>query len=87
MTDPSARFPSDPAADPRAEAGEPRPDRHGPHEPARRLIEALVCPASGGPLEWDREAGELVSRAAGLAYPIRSGIPIMLIDEARHLDG
>lgn len=61
-------------------------ERHGPHAPSGRVLEALVCPASGGRLELDREAGELVSRAAGLAYPIRSGIPIMLIDEARHLE-
>jgi len=52
----------------------------------RRLIEALVCPASGGPLEYDAERQELISRAAGRAYPIRDGIPIMLIDEARDLD-
>ncbi|MEO0621031.1 MAG: Trm112 family protein [Pseudomonadota bacterium] len=52
-----------------------------------KLLEALVCPACGGLLEYDREAQELISRAAHLAYPIRSGIPIMLIDEARHLDG
>ncbi|MGF1446731.1 MAG: Trm112 family protein [Pikeienuella sp.] len=51
------------------------------------MLEALVCPASGGRLDYDRAAGELVSRSAGLAYPIRSGIPIMLIDEARRLDG
>jgi len=51
-----------------------------------RLIESLVCPATGGKLVHDRARGELVSKAAGLAYPIRSGIPIMLIDEARKLD-
>lgn len=51
-----------------------------------RLIEALTCPASGGKLEYDRENAELISKRAGLAYPIRSGIPIMLIDEARKLD-
>ena len=50
------------------------------------LLEALICPASGARLEYDRARGELVSRAARLAYPIRSGIPIMLIDDARHLD-
>ncbi len=54
---------------------------------APKMLEALVCPASGGRLDYDRAAGELVSRSAGLAYPIRSGIPIMLIDEARRLDG
>ncbi|MEM9146036.1 MAG: Trm112 family protein [Pseudomonadota bacterium] len=56
------------------------------HPASLRLIEALVCPACGGPLDYDREAQELISRAAHLAYPIRSGIPIMLIDEARQLD-
>ena len=51
-----------------------------------RLLEILVCPLTKGPLVYDRAAGELISRAAGLAYPIRDGIPIMLIDEARKLD-
>jgi len=52
-----------------------------------KLLEALVCPATGGRLEYDAEKGELVSRAAMLAYPIRSGIPIMLVDEARKIEG
>jgi hypothetical protein len=51
-----------------------------------RLLEILVCPVTKGPLEYDRVAGELISRKAGLAYPIRDGIPIMLPDEARRLD-
>ena len=51
-----------------------------------RLLEILVCPVTRGPLEYDRAAGELISRSAGLAYPIRDGIPIMLPDEARHLE-
>lgn len=51
-----------------------------------RLLEILVCPVSRAPLEYDSEAGELISRKAGLAYPIRDGIPIMLEDEARVLD-
>jgi hypothetical protein len=51
-----------------------------------RLLEILVCPVTKGPLEYDRAAQELVSRQAGLAYPIRDGIPIMLPDEARRLD-
>jgi len=51
-----------------------------------RLLEILVCPLTRTTLEYDRAAGELISRAAGLAYPIRDGIPIMLPDEARHLD-
>ena len=53
---------------------------------SRRLLEALVCPATGGRLEYDSKKGELISRTAMLAYPIRSGIPIMLIDEARKLE-
>ena len=51
-----------------------------------RLLEILVCPLTKGSLEYDRAAGELISRKAGLAYPIRDGIPIMLPDEARKLD-
>ena len=52
-----------------------------------KLLELLVCPVSHKPLRYDREAGELISDAAGLAYPIRDGIPILLEDEARKLDG
>ena len=51
-----------------------------------KLLEILVCPVTRGPLEFDREAGELLSKSAGLAYPIRDGVPIMLADEARKLD-
>ena len=51
-----------------------------------RLLEVLVCPVTHGPLEYDRAAQELVSRAAGLAYPIRGGVPVMLPEEARALD-
>ncbi len=51
-----------------------------------RLLEVLVCPLTKGPLHYDRAANELVSRAAGLAYPIRDGIPIMLAEDARVLD-
>lgn len=51
-----------------------------------RLLEILVCPLTKGPLRYDRARGELVSDQAGLAYPIRDGIPIMLADEARRLD-
>jgi uncharacterized protein YbaR (Trm112 family) len=51
-----------------------------------RLLEILVCPVTKAPLRYDRERQELVSEQAGLAYPIRDGIPIMLIDEARKLD-
>ena len=50
-----------------------------------RLLEVLVCPVTFGPLTYDREAQELVSRSARLAYPIRSGVPIMLPEEAREL--
>lgn len=51
-----------------------------------KLLEILVCPVTKGPLEYDAEAQELISRKAGLAYPIRDGIPIMLPDEARQLE-
>ncbi len=51
-----------------------------------KLLELLVCPLTKAPLEYDAEAQELISRQAGLAYPIRDGIPIMLPDEARSLD-
>jgi uncharacterized protein YbaR (Trm112 family) len=51
-----------------------------------RLLEVLVCPVTKGPLEYDRAANELISRKAGLAYPVRDGIPIMLPDEARPLE-
>ncbi len=51
-----------------------------------KLLEILVCPVTKGALHYDADAGELVSEAAGLAYPIRDGIPIMLVDEARRID-
>jgi uncharacterized protein YbaR (Trm112 family) len=51
-----------------------------------RLLEILVCPLTKGPLVYDRERNELVSAKAGLAYPIRNGIPIMLADEARQIE-
>ena len=51
-----------------------------------KLLEILICPVSKGPLSYDAEAQELVSKHAGLAYPIRDGIPIMLAGEARVLD-
>jgi uncharacterized protein YbaR (Trm112 family) len=56
------------------------------HRVDPKLLEILVCPLTKSPLEYDAAAQELISRQAGLAYPIRDGIPIMLIDEARHLD-
>lgn len=57
---------------------EPLHDRH--------MLEALVCPETRAQLTYDAAAQELVSKAAHLAYPIRNGIPIMLVDEARKLD-
>jgi hypothetical protein len=51
-----------------------------------KLLEILVCPITKGPLEYDANKQELISRSAKLAYPIRDGIPIMLADEARKLD-
>ena len=57
-----------------------------PHAVDPRLLEILVCPLTKTRLEYDAQAQELISRAAGLAYPIRDGIPIMLPDEARRLD-
>ncbi|MGI9380596.1 MAG: Trm112 family protein [Methyloligellaceae bacterium] len=51
-----------------------------------KLLEILVCPVTKSTLHYDREKQELISEAAGLAYPIRDGIPIMLPDEARKLD-
>jgi len=51
-----------------------------------KLLEILVCPLTKGPLEYDSEKQELISRAAKLAYPIRDGIPIMLPEEARPLE-
>ncbi|RYG07855.1 MAG: Trm112 family protein [Caulobacteraceae bacterium] len=51
-----------------------------------RLLEVLVCPVTRGALTYDRAAGELVSRGAKLAFPIREGVPIMLVEEARVLD-
>lgn len=52
----------------------------------RRMLEALICPRTQTTLEYDAARQELVSKAANLAYPIRNGIPVMLIDEARVLD-
>jgi uncharacterized protein YbaR (Trm112 family) len=51
-----------------------------------RLLEILVCPITHGRLVWDRNARELISRSAGLAYPVRDGVPIMLPEEARTLE-
>jgi uncharacterized protein YbaR (Trm112 family) len=51
-----------------------------------KLLEVLVCPVTKGPLEYDRVNNELISRRANLAFPIRDGMPIMLVDEARPLE-
>lgn len=51
-----------------------------------KLLEILVCPLTKGPLTYDRAAQELISEKARLAYPVRDGIPILLVDEARSLD-
>lgn len=56
------------------------------HPYDRRMLEGLVCPITQAVLQFDAERMELVSKAAGLAFPIRGGIPIMLEDEARRLD-
>jgi hypothetical protein len=52
----------------------------------RRMLEALICPRSHQTLSYDADRQELISKSAGLAYPIRNGIPVMLVDEARVLD-
>ena len=50
-----------------------------------KLLELLVCPVTKGPLEYDREKQELISRSARLAYPVRDGLPVLLENEARTL--
>ena len=62
------------------------PDASFSHTLDPRLLDVLVCPLTHGRLEHDAAAGELVSREAGLAYPIRDGVPVMLPEEARRLD-
>lgn len=52
----------------------------------RRMLEALVCPQTHATLVYDADTQELISKAAGLAFPIRNGIPVLLTDEARRLD-
>ncbi|MEK6745911.1 MAG: Trm112 family protein [Pseudomonadota bacterium] len=52
----------------------------------RKLLDILACPLSKGPLSYDEEKQELISDKAGLAFPIREGIPIMLVEEARKLN-
>lgn len=78
MSDPLAARPiEDIEADPASAVAQPVDPR---------LLEILVCPLSKQPLVYDRDRNELISRSAGLAYPIRGGIPIMLPDEARALE-
>ena len=55
-------------------------------KPDRRLLEALVCPVTQAVLVYDQDNQELVSKAANLAFPIRNGIPILLVDEAREIE-
>jgi len=50
-----------------------------------RLLEVLICPMTRSPLTYDRAKGELISKSARLAYPVRNGVPIMLVEEARVL--
>ncbi len=57
-----------------------------PQEMDRRMLEALVCPVTHTTLSYDADAQELVSKAAKLAFPVRAGIPVLLIDEARKID-
>jgi uncharacterized protein YbaR (Trm112 family) len=52
----------------------------------RRMLEALVCPETQEPLSYNAERQELICKPSGLAYPIRNGIPVMLVSEARRLD-
>lgn len=77
MSDTAPATPTGPASN------DPSGDDHGGVDP--RLLDLLRCPETGGTLEWDRERSELVSRAAGLAYPVRDGVPVMLPEEARPL--
>ena len=56
------------------------------NKPDPKLLEILVCPRTGEKLSYDEAAQELIAKQAGLAYPIRDGIPIMLSDEARQID-
>jgi uncharacterized protein YbaR (Trm112 family) len=62
------------------------PDQPRPAAVDPKLLEVLVCPLTKGPLRYDRVAQELISERAGLAFPIRDGIPIMLVEEARQIE-
>ncbi len=64
------------------------PDSTGSNDDERpdpKVLQMLVCPVTRGPLEYDATAQELISKSAGLAYPIRNGVPIMLAEEAREI--
>jgi uncharacterized protein YbaR (Trm112 family) len=61
------------------------PEAVPPPATDRRMLEFLVCPVTRGPLEYDAARGELVSRGAGLAFPVRDGVPVMLVEAARRL--
>ena len=80
MTGPSAM------TDPADSTDSAESTERGPAPVDPRLLDLLVCPLTKGPLRYDRARQELISEQAGLAYPIRDGIPIMLVDEARPLD-
>ncbi len=60
--------------------------REPDQKPSAKMLEALVCPTTLGPLVYDAKNNELISKNANLAYPIRNGIPVMLTDEARVLE-
>ncbi len=61
--------------------------RDDPDQPVdKRLLNLLVCPVTKGPLEYDEQNNELISHQLGKAFPIRAGVPIMLVDEARDLE-
>ena len=62
----------------------PPPADQAPVDP--QLLAILVCPLTKTPLRYDRAASELISEKAGLAFPIRDGIPVMLVDEARRIE-
>jgi len=66
-----------------SEARDPAPSSLADVDP--RLLEVLICPVTHGPLVYDRDKGELVSKGARLAYPIRDGVPILLPEDAREL--
>jgi uncharacterized protein YbaR (Trm112 family) len=66
--------------------GIPMVPAHAPPHVDRRLLSLLVCPVTRGPLIYDAERQELISKGAGRAFPIHDGIPVMLVDEARPLE-